>query len=153
MKSKVMALALGLGLGCLGFSTIAVSQAAMAQTDSTNRDRPVPLPPFANTEWLLEDLGGKGVIDNLQTTLRFNGANQISGMGGCNRYFSSAQINGDHISVGAISSTKRLCTPAVMNQETGFFRALESADRITLDGPYLLMYTNGLEKPLKFTRR
>ncbi len=148
-----MALALGVGLGCLGFSTIAVSQAVMAQTNSTNHDHPVPLHPFANTEWLLEDLGGKGVIDNLQTTLRFNGTNQISGTGGCNRYFGRVQINGDRISVGPIGSTKRLCTPAVMNQENGFFRTLESADRITLDGPYLLIHANGLEKPLKFTRR
>ncbi|UBF27651.1 META domain-containing protein [Kovacikia minuta CCNUW1] len=106
-----------------------------------------------NTEWLLEDLGGAGVIDNLQTTLRFDGNNRIGGQGGCNRYFANMQVGGnDRISVTAIGSTKRLCSPAVMNQESRYFAALQKADRLTLDGSYLLIHVEGLEKPLKFTQ-
>ncbi|MER3478886.1 MAG: hypothetical protein C4287_23510, partial [Leptolyngbya sp. ERB_1_2] len=87
---------------------------------------------LVNTEWLLEDLSGTGVIDRVRTTIRFDGLTRISGQGGCNQY--SAQLqNADALEtstsdlpfkVGAIVSTRKACPPAVMNQETKYFRAL-----------------------------
>ena len=45
---------------------------------------------LTNTEWLLEDLSGRGVLAGVQTTLRFNELNRISEQGGCNRYNAQA---------------------------------------------------------------
>jgi heat shock protein HslJ len=120
--------------------------------DATNPDQSDVLNQLANTEWLLEDLNGTGVMDYLQTTLRFDATSRIGGQGGCNRYFATARIEGDLLSVSAIGATKRLCPPAVMDQETRYFTALKQAQRISLDGPYLLIYSQASNQPLKFTR-
>lgn len=121
-------------------------------SDAANSSRGGTIAQLRNSEWLLEDLNGAGVMDYLQTTLRFDATTRIGGQGGCNRYFANARIEGDRISVSGIGATKRLCPPAVMNQETRFFTALDQAQRISLDGPYLLIYSRGLKQPLKFTR-
>lgn len=120
----------------------------------------IPSDPLADTEWLLEDLGGTGVIDNAQTTLHFDSTGRISGQGGCNRYIGRAQrqaVDGAPdseftLTIGAIASTKRLCVPALMDQENRYFQALQKAERIKLDGPYLLIDSEGIEAPLRFTR-
>ncbi|AFY75335.1 heat shock protein [Synechococcus sp. PCC 7502] len=120
---------------------------------------------LVNTEWLLEDLNGAGVIDNLQSTLKFTQAGtssqntgQITGMGGCNRYISeltTREINRPSelpIRIKAIATTQKLCSPAVMNQEQKFLAALRQAYRIKLDGSFLWIYVNGSDRPLKFTQ-
>ncbi|MGG6293377.1 META domain-containing protein [Leptolyngbya sp. AN02str] len=105
-----------------------------------------------DTEWLLEDLNGTGVLDNVQTTLRFAASDRIVGRGGCNRYSGSMTMDGNTLAVGAIGSTKMACPPAVMDQEIRFFTALQAANRIEQEGPYLLVYSEGSEQPLKFTQ-
>ena len=39
--------------------------------------------------WLLEDLAGRGVIDNSHATLQFMADGKVAGTGGCNRYSGS----------------------------------------------------------------
>jgi len=39
-----------------------------------------------------------------------------------------------------------------MNQETKYLNALQAAERYEWKDPYLLIYSNGLDKPLRFTR-
>jgi len=107
---------------------------------------------LAGTKWLLEDIGGTGVIDNLQSTLEFGENNQIGGNGGCNRYFSSYKLDGTQFTVDVIGSTQKMCGEAVMNQEQKFLRALEKAYNLRLEGPYLLIDVEGYDAPLKFTR-
>ena len=76
-----------------------------------------------NTEWLLEDLNGRGIIDNLQSTLKFSQPNEISGQGGCNRYTATLKTAETKtnlellIQVGEIASTFKFCSPAVNDQE------------------------------------
>jgi len=105
-----------------------------------------------NTKWLLEDLGGKGVIDRLQTTLEFRQDNRLSGNGGCNRYFGSYNFDGQNFTVNGIGSTFKMCSTAIMNQETQFLKALEKAKTIRLEGSFLLIDSEELPKPLKFTQ-
>ncbi|MBR8826512.1 MAG: YbaY family lipoprotein [Gomphosphaeria aponina SAG 52.96 = DSM 107014] len=104
------------------------------------------------SEWLLTDLGGKGVIDNLQTTINFVDDNRIAGSGGCNNYFGSYKIDNNVLSVSGLGSTFKMCPAAVMNQESGYFQALQKAQNISIDGPYLFIEVDGLEQPLRFIR-
>ena len=103
-------------------------------------------------EWLLEDLGGTGVIDRLQTTLKFDRESRLEGAGGCNRYFASYRLEKNQIEVGAIGATRKACPTAVMNQEIKYLQALEKAYRIRLENEFLFIYCQGMDKPLKFTR-
>jgi heat shock protein HslJ len=52
----------------------------------------------------------------------------------------------------AIASTKKTLPPAIMNQEQGFLEALGRSYRLRIEGSFLLIDTNGSEKPLKFTQ-
>lgn len=107
---------------------------------------------LVNTEWLLEDLSGSGVLDRAQTTLKFDNANRLIGSGGCNRYFAEFQQQADRLKVGTIGSTRKACSPAVMNQETKFFQALERSQRVRLDESFLIIEVEGADQPLKFSR-
>jgi hypothetical protein len=66
-----------------------------------------PVPPNASplsptgSEWLLEDLGGSGVIDHIQATLAFPEAGKVAGNGSCNRFFGPAKVSGDAIKLGS----------------------------------------------------
>ena len=102
--------------------------------------------------WLLEDLGGRGVIDMAQTTLEFDGEGRASGSGGCNRFTGSYTFTDGELSFGPLAGTKMMCPEAVMDQEDRFHQALGGIERVILDGPFLLIYVEGSKEPLKFTR-
>jgi putative lipoprotein len=76
------------------------------------------------TSWLAEDLGGRGVVDDAQTTITFDAEDQVAGSGGCNRYFGPVTIKGRALRFGNLGATKRACEPALMDQEQRFFEAL-----------------------------
>jgi len=101
----------------------AMSAAGFAQTPSGN--------PAGR--WLAENIRGGGVIDRLQTILELGTDGAVSGTGGCNIMSGRARISGDTIGFGPIASTRKACSPAVMNQEAGFFSALEDARTWQLD--------------------
>jgi heat shock protein HslJ len=103
------------------------------------------------SEWQLEDLGGIAA-DHGQATLTFPEAGKIAGNGSCNRFFGSAEINGDAIKLSALGSTRMACPEAVMNQEAKYLEALQAAERFEWKDPYLLIDCKGFEKPLRFTR-
>ena len=76
--------------------------------------------------WLAEDIGGRGVIDYLQTTLEINDDGTYSGFAGCNSYTGTFDLKGREIVFGPAGSTRKMCVPAVMDQETKFFEALKT---------------------------
>ena len=102
--------------------------------------------------WLLEDLGGRGVMDMAQTTLEFDGGGRASGSGGCNRFTGSYTFTDGELSFGPLAGTKMMCPEAVMDQEDRFHQALGVVDRVAVAGPFLLIYAGGSDAPLKFTR-
>jgi heat shock protein HslJ len=104
------------------------------------------------SEWLLEDLGGSGVIDSIQATLAFPEAGKVVGNGSCNRFFGPAEISGDTIKLGPLAASRMACPEAVMNQETKYLDALQAAKRFEWKDPYLLIYCKDFEKSLRFTR-
>lgn len=83
--------------------------------------------------WLVEDIDGRGVIDNLQTVLVVGGDGQVSGTGGCNSIGGKARIDGVAIHFGDLFSTEMACAPAVMDQEGKFLDALSRAASYRID--------------------
>jgi heat shock protein HslJ len=106
---------------------------------------------LSGSEWLLEDLGGDGVLDQIQATLTIAEDGKAAGNGSCNRFFGAAEIHGDHIKFGPLGATRMACAEAAMNQETKYLEALGAAERFEWKNPYLLIYCKGLQ-PLRFTR-
>jgi putative lipoprotein len=87
-----------------------------------------------DTTWLAEDIEGRGVIDNAQSTFSVAPDGKVTGSGGCNRFFAQAEVNGDKIKIGKAGATMMACAEALMDQERKFFAALEKAGSFRIDG-------------------
>lgn len=108
--------------------------------------------PLVGSEWRLEDLGGRGVMDRVQATLAFPEAGRVTGNSSCNRFFGSYTLMQDRIALGQLAGTRMACGPAVDEQETRYLDALQKAQRLEVQGTTMLMHVQGLEKPLRFVR-
>ena len=104
------------------------------------------------SEWILEDLAGAGVVDRAQATLAFPETNRVAGKASCNRFSGTAEIDGGKLKLGPLVSTRMACPEALMNQETKYLAALETAERFEVQDSTLLVYCKGREKPLRFTK-
>jgi len=98
-------------------------------------------PEIIGREWLVEDIDGKGVIDNARTTLTFDGEGRVYGSGGCNTYTGSYEIDGDKLSLGSVVSTRKACVPALGDQEAKFFAVLNDAERFEISPTGALVLT------------
>lgn len=107
---------------------------------------------LVGTDWVLEDLAGRGIVSNVHATLSFPEAGKIAGNGSCNRFFGAAEISGTSLKFTGLGSSRMACPDPIMNQETKYLNALQAAERYEWKDPYLLIYAAGMDKPLRFTR-
>ena len=124
---------------------------AQAATSGAPAAQPGPTLNLVGSEWLLEDLGGSGVLDRVQATLAFPESGKVAGKGSCNRFFGTVAISGNKVKFSALGSTKMACPEAIMKQEDKYLAALQAADRFESNDGNLLIYYVGAEKPLRFS--
>ncbi len=105
---------------------------------------------LAGTAWRLEDLAGAGVLDRVQATLEFPESGRVGGHGSCNRFNGVVTIEDGSIRFGGIAATRRACPEAVMRQETGYFAALQDAERYEIEGESLRIFAKDRPAPLRF---
>jgi putative lipoprotein len=103
-------------------------------------------------EWLVEDIGGRGVIDNLQSTLHFDANGLVSGMGGCNSFRGSYSSSGNRLRFGPLAATRKACMSAIMDQEAKFFAALSRVRSARIEGPFLILESANGVQLAKLTR-
>jgi len=115
--------------------------------------RPEETSNLAGTSWLAEDIDGRGVMDILQSTLRFETSERVSGMAGCNRFFGSVSIDGDAISFGSLGTTRMACPAAVMDQEDRFLKALANASRFETKNGLLFFFGGGAATLMRLSRK
>ncbi len=90
---------------------------------------------LAGTNWSATGFnnGRQAVVSPLVGTelvVSFHENNELTGNGGCNDFFATYDASGGTIAIGAIGSTRRVCTTpkGIMDQENEFFAALQSAN-------------------------
>jgi heat shock protein HslJ len=104
-------------------------------------------------EWIVEDIGGAGIVESSRITLAFDGS-ALGGEASCNRYATSFVIGGEGVSVGQIAATKRMCPEVLMEQELRFFRALDKVGRFDIDQTgALLLFDPASPEPIITARR
>ncbi len=105
----------------------------------------VPPRDLTVREWVVESIDGRGVVDNSRTTLTFDARGQIAGRAGCNRYTGTYRLQGAQFSVSGVATTRMICVPALMDQESRFLKALEAVGtwRLQPDGSLLLSSPDG----------
>lgn len=118
-------------------------------------------PALAKTRWLATMITtGTGAVASVVTgskvTAVFAEDGTVAGSGGCNTYNGPYKVDGASIEIGPLASTMMMCAdPAVGQQETSYFAALDKAatfafngDRLQLravDGALLVEYRATLE--------
>ena len=77
-----------------------------------------PLATLAGSEW--------GPVDtqSAEQFIAFKSGGEITGYGGCNRFFGQYTQNGSSLAFGALASTKKLCG-GVMEAEAAFLKKLQ----------------------------
>lgn len=113
-----------------------------------------PLGLLTRAEWVVEDIGGGGIIDSSHLTLVFDGAGRVAGSGGCNSYNGAVTLTGEGLSFGPAAATMKACSEALMMQEQRFFRALTGVGRFDIDpvSGALLLIGPGEAVALRATR-
>lgn len=103
---------------------------------------------LAGTSWIVTGIndGKQAVVSPLldtELTAAFGADGQVSGSAGCNRYFASFSVEGQTIKIGAPGATRMFCgEPAgLMEQESQFLKALESAATYRISGGTLTLFT------------
>lgn len=118
----MLKLALLVSCGCVLIDTNIVSTVSV-----------VPVPKQIVGRWLAEDINGGGVIDDLQTTLEINDDGTYAGFAGCNSYTGIFTIENGEVVFGPAGTTRKLCPPALMNQETKFLDVLKAGLSFRID--------------------
>jgi hypothetical protein len=77
-----------------------------------------------------------------EVTAVFGEDGALTGSAGCNRYTAGYEIDGDSISIGPAASTRMFCAEpeGVMEQETAYLAALESAATYAIQGDTLELW-------------
>ena len=98
--------------------------------------------PLEGTEWQLIQLDGRSVKAAPETFVLKLENGSVSGAGACNRLMGSYKTGERRaLKIGPLATTKMACPN--LDQEQQFLRALESTTHYDMDGPMLLLLSNG----------
>jgi heat shock protein HslJ len=138
----------------LGLIVLLLCSCASSDKQTLNHPKAVSLPlSLPGTEWMLVDLAGTPALPGGKATLVFTDAGRVAGNGSCNRFAGTVVITSDALKIGPLASTRMACVDGdVSKQEDTYLKALGAAVSYAYQDPYLLIYSEGFDKPLRFTR-
>lgn len=98
--------------------------------------------PLEGTEWQLIQLDGRSVKAAPETFVLKLENGSVSGAGACNRLMGSYKTGERRaLKIGPLATTKMACPN--LDQEQQFLRAIEATTHYDMDGPMLLLLSNG----------
>ncbi len=100
--------------------------------------------PLVGTEWQLIQLGGETIQPREGSfTITLSAENgQLSGVGACNRLSGTYKSDEKRsLKIGPLAATRMACPD--LKREQAFIEALESATHYDMDGPMLLILSDG----------
>lgn len=109
-----------------------------------------PTPPKQDHGYVLEWIGERPLIDNSHLTMTLGNDGRAYGNAGCNHWFASYQLQGETLSFGPVGSTRKMCAPALMEQEHRFLEALGNVQRWDISPIEQLRLWPAQGKPLRF---
>lgn len=87
--------------------------------------------PQLETErsYQVEWIGERPLIDRSHLTVTFAADGRAHGHAGCNHWFAGYTLKGDTVRFETPGSTRKMCAPALMEQEQRFLAALTEVQR------------------------
>lgn len=101
-----------------------------------------------HTYWRVKTLVGRDVSGELNASVAFRD-NRLSGRAGCNFFFAEYTEAENRLNVEGITTSKKICFAAVMQQEQLFLKTLASASRFEKDNNGdLFIYSRRSDEPV-----
>ena len=110
-------------------------------------------PQLIGREWFIEDIAGKGVIDNSPASLQFLPDGQLAGDSTCNRLMSGYSIDGTGLTIAAAGATMMACPHALMDQERRLLDLLPKVSGYSVDATGALVLTTSEGETIMARRR
>ena len=108
---------------------------------------------LVGTEWQLQSINGQPVMDRSRASLQFPESGRVAGNGSCNTFVGAVAIDNESIIFRQMASTKMACMGGASEQESRFMEALRQAQRYQVVDGHLLIHVQGMEQPLRFTKK
>ena len=112
---------------------------ALAAAAACGSDDAPPTPALAGTSWVADRVFVAGspvpIVPDTQVTIDFSSDGRVTGRTGCNNFFGTATVSGDHITIGQLGMTEIAgmteigCEPPLHSQESRVIGILQGADR------------------------
>ena len=116
--------------------------------------------PLVGTTWGLTSYNnGKGALASplagSDSTAVFGADGNVAGSGGCNSYSAAYEVDGLRISISQATSTMMACAEpeGIMEQETAYLAALQTATRYEIEGDELVLLSGEGSKAAVFAAR
>ncbi|MBC9251761.1 META domain-containing protein [Pseudomonas alcaligenes] len=97
----------------------------------------------------VEWIGERPLIDNSHLTITLGDDGRAYGNAGCNHWFASYTLTDDKLVFGPAGSTRKMCAPALMEQEQRFLQALGTIQRWDVSGIGQLRLWPAEGKPIR----
>ncbi|WP_415182596.1 serine hydrolase [Phaeovulum sp.] len=110
-------------------------------------------PQLIGREWIIEDIAGRGVIDNSPASLLFLPDGSLAGNATCNRLIANYTVENGALSIALGGVTMMACPPALMEQEQRLLGLLAAVDTHTVDDEGALVLTTSRGETIKARRR
>ncbi len=107
---------------------------------------------LVSSAWRLVAIGDRDVIEGVQSVLKFERSDGVSGSGGCNGFFGGLEISEGSIEFGPLGATQMACGDAINDQEYHFFQALEKARSYATEKNLLLIMDDDGKELLRLRR-
>ena len=103
---------------------IACAATALSACTATHNTRLI-----SSQNYQVEWIGERPLIDRSMLTLRLTDDKHATGLASCNNWSANYQLNGDKFNLSDIATSRKLCAPALMEQEQRFLAYLARVQR------------------------
>ena len=100
--------------------------------------------------YVLEWIGERPLIDDSHATLTLGADGRAYGSASCNHWFGRYIQDGQQLHIEQVGTTRKLCAPALMEQEARYLKALEQVQRWDLSSTDQLRLWSATGQPLRF---
>ena len=111
--------------------------------------------PLAGMQGQATAINGEPVLEGTTLTASFGQDGSLNGSAGCNSYSTEYAVNGSQLSISPASATGMLCAEpeGIMEQESAFLAALESARSFSIEGGELYILDGSGGAVIEFITR
>jgi heat shock protein HslJ len=103
-------------------------------------------------KWLISSINAQRVIIGKVPILTFDNNLSLSGQASCNNISTRYAVDNKTLSIGPIATTRKMCSPELMQQESTLLKVLTKVKRFQIDSGLLIMLDQQGKTVLKAQR-